>query len=66
MIESILPLLINIVIAAAILFGGIWIAKRLKKYIVVIMEKRKIDALLASFTSNIAYVALSPLLSLPR
>jgi len=58
MIESILPLLINIVIAATILLGGIWIAKRLKKYIVVIMEKREVDALLASFTSNIAYITL--------
>ncbi len=58
MSESILPLLTNIAIAAAILFGGIWIAKRLKKYIVVIMEKREVDALLASFASNIAYIAL--------
>jgi small conductance mechanosensitive channel len=58
MSESILPLLTNIVIAAAILFGGIWLAKRIKNYIATIMEKREIDALLASFTSNIAYVAL--------
>jgi small conductance mechanosensitive channel len=58
MSESIFTLLTNIVIAAAILFAGIWIAKRLKKYIIVIMEKREIDALLASFTSNIAYIAL--------
>lgn len=58
MSESILPLLINVVTSAAILFGGIWLAKRIKKYIAVMMEKREIDALLASFTSNIAYVAL--------
>ncbi len=48
----------NIVIAAAILYGGIWIAKRIKHYIVVLMEKRELDAMLASFTSNIAYVTL--------
>ena len=58
MSESIMSLVINIVIAAAILFGGIWLAKQLKKYIVVLMERRNVDALLASFMSNIAYVAL--------
>ena len=58
MSESITPLIMNIIIAAAILFGGIWLAKQIKKYIVLIMERRNIDALLASFTSNIAYVAL--------
>jgi small conductance mechanosensitive channel len=58
MSESITSLLINIAIAAVILFGGIWLAKQIKKYIVFIMEKRNIDALLASFTSNIAYVTL--------
>jgi small conductance mechanosensitive channel len=58
MSESVMSLLTNIIIAAAILFGGIWLAKRIKKYIAAMMEKREIDALLASFTSNIAYVAL--------
>jgi small conductance mechanosensitive channel len=58
MSDSIMPLLTNIIIAAIILFGGIWLAKRIKQYIAVMMEKREIDALLASFTSNIAYVAL--------
>lgn len=58
MSESIMALLTNIVVAAAILFGGIWLAKRIKKYIATIMEKREIDALLASFSSNIIYVAL--------
>ncbi|MBL1142662.1 MAG: mechanosensitive ion channel [Proteobacteria bacterium] len=56
--DSITPLVTNIIIAAIILFGGIWLAKRIKNYIAVVMEKREIDALLASFTSNIAYVAL--------
>ncbi len=58
MSESIVPLLTNIILAAVILFGGIWLAKRIKTYIAVVMEKREIDALLSSFTSNIAYVAL--------
>jgi len=58
MSESIMSLITNIVIAAAILFGGIWLAKRIKSYIAVTMEKREVDALLSSFTSNIAYVAL--------
>ncbi len=58
MSESILSIITNFVIAAAILFGGIWLAKRIKKYIAATMEKREVDALLASFSSNIAYVAL--------
>jgi small conductance mechanosensitive channel len=58
MSESVMPLVTNIILAAVILFGGIWLAKRIKQYIAAIMEKREIDALLASFTSNIAYVAL--------
>ena len=51
-------LITNIVIAAAILFGGIWLAKQIKKYVVLMMERRNVDALLASFSSNIVYVAL--------
>ncbi len=58
MSDALTSLIINITIAAAILFGGIWLSKQIKKYIVLIMERRNIDALLASFTSNIAYVAL--------
>ena len=58
MSDALTSLIINIAIAAAILFGGIWLSKQIKKYIVLIMERRNIDALLASFTSNIAYVAL--------
>ena len=58
MSESVMALVINIAIAAAILFGGIWLAKRIKKYVASTMEKREVDALLASFSSNIIYVAL--------
>jgi len=56
--DTLIALLTNIVIAAAILFGGIWLAKQIKKYVVLMMERRNVDALLASFSSNIVYVAL--------
>ncbi len=56
--DNLIALITNIVIAAAILFGGIWLAKQIKKYVVLIMERRNVDALLASFSSNIVYVAL--------
>lgn len=56
--DNLIALLTNIVIAAAILFGGIWLAKQIKKYVVLMMERRNVDALLASFSSNIVYVAL--------
>lgn len=58
MSESIMTLITNIAVAAAILFGGIWLAKKIKKYVANTMEKREVDALLASFSSNIIYVAL--------
>lgn len=58
MAESISTLVINIAVAAAILFGGIWLSKRIKNYVATAMEKREIDVLLASFSSNIIYVAL--------
>tara|TARA_R110002072_G_scaffold178580_2_gene334626 strand:+ start:10928 stop:11719 length:792 start_codon:yes stop_codon:yes gene_type:complete len=56
--DTLTALVTNIVIAAAILFGGIWLAKQIKKYVVLMMERRNVDALLASFSSNIVYVAL--------
>jgi small conductance mechanosensitive channel len=56
--DTLIALVTNIVIAAAILFGGIWLAKQIKKYVVLMMERRNVDALLASFSSNIVYVAL--------
>lgn len=58
MSESFMPLLINILIAAAILILGVQLAKHIKAYIKSLMLKRQIDELLASFISNIAYVAL--------
>lgn len=58
MSETLVALITNIVIAAAILIGGIWLAKQIKKYIILMMERKNVDALLASFTSNIAYIAL--------
>ncbi len=58
MSESIMPLITNIIVAAVILFGGIWLARQIKKFLVLSMERRDVDALLTSFLSNIAYVAL--------
>jgi small conductance mechanosensitive channel len=58
MADTLVALITNIIIAAAILFGGIWLAKQIKKYVVLMMERRNVDALLASFSSNIVYVAL--------
>jgi len=56
--EMLMELLTNIVVAAAILFGGIWLSKQARRYINLVMEKRDVDDLLASFVSNIAYIAL--------
>lgn len=56
--EIITALLINIGIATAILFGGIWLVKRLKNMTIKLMEKRGIDAMLASFLSSIGHVIL--------
>ena len=56
--DTLIALITNVVIAAAILFGGIWLAKQIKKYVILMMERRNVDALLASFSSNIVYVAL--------
>lgn len=56
MLETVQPLLMNIVIAAVIFSLGIWIAKRLRNYLSIFMEKRGVDAMLASFISSIAYI----------
>jgi small conductance mechanosensitive channel len=56
--ESAMGLLINFAVAAVILIGGIWLSKQARRYINLVMEKRGVDVLLASFISNIAYVAL--------
>jgi small conductance mechanosensitive channel len=56
--EMFTELLTNIVVAAAILFGGIWLSKQARTYINLVMEKRDVDDLLASFVGNITYIAL--------
>lgn len=58
MSESFVPFLINILIAAAIFFAGIKLAKYVKTYLKSLMLKKEIDELIASFVANIAYVAL--------
>ncbi|MEQ8289788.1 MAG: mechanosensitive ion channel [Gammaproteobacteria bacterium] len=58
MSESVTTLLINIAIAAVILFAGIWISKKVKGIVAKTMTKRGVDELISSFLSNIVYVAL--------
>ena len=62
--ETITNLVINITVAAIILFAGIWLSKLAQKSITVIMEKRNLDALLISFISNITYVMLVVLVAI--
>lgn len=58
MTDTILKLVGNVVIAAAILLAGLWLAKKLKGWVVKLMEKRGIDAMLASFLSSIIHILL--------
>lgn len=58
MSESVTTLLINIAIAAVILFAGIWMSKKIKSIVASTMNKRGVDELISSFLSNIVYVAL--------
>ncbi len=48
----------KIALALVILIGGMWVAKMIKKGIVKLMEKRKVDPTLVSFCSSLLYVAL--------
>ncbi len=49
----------NIVLAAAILIIGLWLAKRIKTILVSMMEKRGMDKLLATFMGSIAHILIS-------
>lgn len=51
-------LVINIITAAVILGIGWWAAKLVRNFIVRIMQKKSVDAMLISFTSNVAYIML--------
>lgn len=51
-------LFINIIVAAIIFAVGWWIARQLRTLVVRIMEKKNVDPMLTSFTSNVAYIAL--------
>jgi small conductance mechanosensitive channel len=44
--------------ALAILIIGVWLAKQVKKVIVSLMEKSKVDPTLISFVASLAYVAM--------
>ena len=58
MTELVSGLVVNIITAAAILFIGWKAAKIIRNLIVKLMEKNKVDNILISFSSNVAYVAL--------
>lgn len=58
MSDTILKFGINIVIAAAILLVGIWLARQVKGWVVKLMEKRGVDVMLASFLSSIIHILL--------
>ncbi|NKB38618.1 MAG: mechanosensitive ion channel [Gammaproteobacteria bacterium] len=49
----------NVVLAAAILVIGLWLAKRIKNILVSMMEKRGMDTLLATFMGSIAHILIS-------
>ena len=58
MSDTILKLVTNIVIAAAILLVGIWLAKQLKEWAGKLMERHGLDIMLASFLSNIIHIII--------
>ena len=49
---------INVITAAIIFFLGRWIAIQLKTLITSMMERKGIDNMLITFTSNVAYIAM--------
>ena len=51
-------LLINIVSAIIIFAIGWWLTKYIQKLVIRIMNKKNVDPLLTSFTSNIVYIGL--------
>ena len=51
-------LFINIIVAVIIFTAGWWIAKQLRGLITGIMQKKNVEPMLISFTSNVAYIAL--------
>ncbi len=53
---SFMGIIINIGIAAAILFIGLWVAKRLKIILREQLVKRGADEMLAGFSANIAHI----------
>ena len=51
-------LLVNIIVAVIILTAGWKIAKLLRDMIVALLARKNVDAMLVSFTGNIAYIAM--------
>jgi len=57
--EQFIVILTNVAIAAAILAVGIWLSKRIKSYLTHLMEKRGVDAMLASFVGSIVHILVT-------
>lgn len=56
---SFMGLLIHVAIAAAIFFGGLWLAKKLKSVLQTQLVKRGTDEMLAGFCASIAHILLT-------
>lgn len=56
---SFMAFIINVIVAAVILFGGLWLARQIRGLVVDLLEKRGVDPLLATFSSNIAHILLA-------
>lgn len=57
-VQSIADYGLRIIAALVILFVGLWLAKRLKKLFVRVLEKKEVDATLVGFFSNILHGAI--------
>ncbi|MEX2523853.1 MAG: mechanosensitive ion channel domain-containing protein [Gammaproteobacteria bacterium] len=53
---SISALLINIVVAAVILFGGTWLANKARPHVRGMLVNRNLDPMLATFITSIAHI----------
>lgn len=51
-------LFVHIIVAAIILYAGCKIAKLLREIIVTLLARKNVDAMLVSFSGNIAYIAM--------
>ena len=55
---SFMTFVTNLILAGVILFGGLWLAKRAKKLVNELLQKRGVDPMLSSFTASITHILL--------